>query len=121
MYLKERISLLKYSIGTLANASIVSYLGSSNLKQIYFQLFILVSAAINQIMLLLVTKILLDFEDRSKSKNIKVFAMMIGKTLLLGLAFYTASQKIPEKLLSCVLIYIFQLIILTLSIKRLPN
>lgn len=121
MLLKERINLTKYLIGTTISGLIIAFLGSTDTNQIIYQILVLLAASINQIMLLISAKYLLDFEAKSKNKNLKVFALMIGKTLILGLSFYIAMHKIPEKLLSCILIYIFQLIILTLSIKRLPN
>jgi hypothetical protein len=121
MYLKEKINLMKYSIGTLANALIITFLGSINSNQVKYQLLVLLGASLNQLMLLVAVKMMLSFDNTISRKNIKVFALMILKTFLLGATLYIAGQNVPEKVFACVFIYIFQLIILTLSIKRLSN
>ncbi len=57
---------------------------------------------------------LLDISKKSKKTSLYLVAKSI---VLMGIFFYVY-QTMPEKILLCTLVYIFQLIILVLSIKK---
>lgn len=117
MQVKEKINLTKYSIGTVANALIIIFIASSKPEHIYFQLVVLASSVVNQLMLCGALQFILGNQVVPK-KNIKIMGFIIGKSLILLGGFAYATQNMGERVIICVFIYIFQLIILALSIKR---
>lgn len=121
MSLKEKISINKYLLGTIVNGIIIFLYGAKTKYELKIMLLLLMVSMVNQLMLMLGVNLLLFTDPSEKRKNLKIFGLLIGKSVILGGGFYVALQNIPAKMLHCVVIYIFQLIILTLSIKRYSN
>lgn len=117
MEVKNKLNLINYSLGTIINAVIVYLLASETSEEFYLQLSVVICAALNQIMLIKGTLVILDPNITNK-KGLKSSLYIFGKTLILGLSFYIIATNAPHKLLNAVIIYIFQLIILALSIKK---
>lgn len=114
MLLRKKIKISQYVIGTLINFSGALYfLGLENWKTlgILFLGFIA-----NQ--LFLTMALLLMFSGKAKKRAALYFVL---KFILLAAVMVFAMSKMPENVLFITLFYIFQLIILVISIKRITK
>ncbi len=115
MQLKNQISFKRYAILTLLHiVASFYYFGKNNelTLSIVFLAFI-----INQLCLIFVVKgaVLDDAESRD---NVKIFGFFIFKFVALIWGIYYGFENFKGQKLIIIGNYIFQLIILTLSIKR---
>ncbi len=112
MSLTKKINSLLYLIGTSVNFYISIKLMGEQYAQ-HLALFFL-GIVINHLFLYKGIQRLLDISKKSKKTSLYLVAKSI---VLMGIFFYVY-QTMPEKILLCTLVYIFQLIILVLSIKK---
>ena len=124
MHIKDRLSLTKYYIGSIINI-IISLVFVSELRLFPFIVIFHVTIIINQLLLMYLVKLMLfsfdnetDNGSEEDNKVPKLLGLFIGKTIVIGLGFYILYLYIPHHLMPSVATYIFQLLILTLSIKR---
>ena len=104
-----------YLFGTLTNYSLATYL--VGLEKWLSVLVFFVGIMANHIFLVKGIAILLDVSDGpKKSKRTAVY--LVAKSMVLIAIFIYILQVMPEKIIICTLVYIFQLIILVLSIKK---
>jgi hypothetical protein len=60
-----------------------------------------------------------DVEESGEDNKVpKLIGLFFSKTIIIGLGFYVLYLYLPHHLMGSVATYIFQLLILTLSIKR---
>ena len=117
MSLKENLKSNRYIILTTINllaANLV--LGSTNLVPMII-LFIGIIA--NQLLLLIGVKKLTTAS--SETSSFKIFLIFIAKFAVLVFTMIYALHMLNNKAFYCLLFYIFQLIILVISIKRIPK
>lgn len=119
MYLKDRINIKRYLFASVFNGLVITGISADSFEENIYLLLVLIGSVLNQ--LLLVYSVNSLFIKNQRVNNFKILCFMVLKSVILGAVFYIAVQKIPHKLLNSVLIYIFQLIILSLSIKRIKN
>jgi hypothetical protein len=117
MELNQKINFQKYLLLTIGNL-LTGYAFSSENWQ-YLGIVVLFSAA-NQILLIKILDMVLNNNKESKNK-FKLIAYFILKSTLLGSAFYILVLYARDQVLLGVILYIFQLIILVLSIKNIAS
>lgn len=114
MQIKNKINRKKYLIGTSLNIILISQVFTN--PNILVGLVFLMCVIVNQFLLAIVVS---DLTGVDKNYSIMpTWLAGILKLLVLLCGFYYAMSSTVEKELFLVLIYIFQLIILVLSIKR---
>ena len=115
MQLKNQISFLRYAILTFVHIIVTFYYFGVGNELVLSILFI--SFFLNHLFLVLVVKgaVLDDAEHRD---NAKIFIFFIMKFLVLIGGIYYGYEYFKGQKLIIIGNYIFQLIILTLSIKR---
>jgi|SaaInlStandDraft_5_1057022.scaffolds.fasta_scaffold50302_3 hypothetical protein len=114
MQIKNKLNLKRYAIGTIANISIVFLVfGSENLL---VGLLFLTCVVLNQFILAVIVADATGIETNTSIVPVPLLAGL--KLFLLIGAFYFAMSNTVGKELFLILIYIFQLINLVLSIKR---
>lgn len=109
--MKKEINLLPYSALTIVNMAVCSYFLNFELAHIIVILF--ASFVLNQYMLVVGIRNLLD-DDGQKTKSI---IFLSGKIFILVGGFWFASRYAEEHIIIFVTNYIFQLLILGISIK----
>ena len=114
MQIKNKLHLNRYVIGTILNISIVYY--SFGLEKFALGLFFLTCVIMNQLMLGILAADITGIEKNTT----KIPTSLLGalKLLILIFAFYYAMSNTQNMAIFLVIIYIFQLINLVLSIKR---
>ncbi len=118
MLIKEKINIQKYLIGSTANYTLMLFLWVKNLNDALTFLALQVIVIINHYMLVKGISLTLDVTNLHKKKGFKIALFIGGKTILLGIAFYVATYYDSKKIIYLLILYIFQLIILGLSIKK---
>jgi hypothetical protein len=120
LLLKERINFLKYSFGTIINLGLVSFFWVHNTQDLIVYSVVLASSIINQYMLVkgLMLALSNPYTEQIEHKGMKVTFYLLGKTIILASAFYYATSHDQSKVFFAVILYIFQLIILGLSIRK---
>lgn len=114
MQLKNKINLKWYVIGTLVNyCAAIYFLGIENIERVAFFLLLLL---LNQYFLFLFGVTLLRIEKLRFA--IPPFVLGLLKFAFLILAFLYGFKYMEKQVLFLLVYYIFQLIILVISIKR---
>ncbi|MDA8792247.1 hypothetical protein N9N67_03315 [Bacteriovoracaceae bacterium] len=116
MYILKKINIRNYLFFTLANV-IVIFMFITPLDAASIFLILLASIILNQLMLIYSVAIILKLVEVSAG-NLKAIAMFILKAVVVGAGFYIVASKLPHYVLYAIVIYIFQLLILVISIKR---
>jgi hypothetical protein len=117
MSLTEKINIYKYLLATLINIIIVAYFNRANYLELKILVSLIVLTGLNQLML--INGVLTIISPKFiKNRGAKAFVYILGKTLVLGSGFFMVMTYAPQKVLHSIFIYIFQLIILALSIKK---
>ena len=111
-----QINYYKYLIGSILILTVIIYFSGVN-RNITASLIVFMGTLINHLMLYRGGLILLDFAP-AKKKNLKAVLYLGGKSFVLGAALYASYKLAPNLVLYSLVQYIFQLIILFLSIKR---
>lgn len=114
MFLKNKFEFIKFSILTLTNFTACIMLIGLERIEIITTLFI--GFITNQILLLYGVSLLTQSEV--KASVIKLLSIFIGKFIVLAIALICALQNLEKNSGYALIIYIFQLIILVISIKR---
>ena len=115
MQIKEKVSLIRYGIGTFISILLIFFIFKINTS---INLLTIASAITNQFLLFKSIGLVLNQSDNKKGKGFKIGIYFILKTSILVIPFYLIATYYPENVIYAVLIYIFQLLILGLSIKR---
>lgn len=119
----KRIDNKKYTFGTLVNLAFAIYAGLPSLRSAWWLSFVAISALLNHYFTVKALSQLIEnriVEGRSHSKLSLVMSLVL-KTVFLAAGFVCLLLFSPDKVLQGLLIYIFQLIILALSIKNIGN
>ena len=117
MLLKENLKIKLYLVLTIINILCANYIiGSSNVVPI---LTLFVGFVLNQLLLLYGVKKLTT--PSLPSSSIKILIIFVLKFSVLVATMIYALHSIPGQGAYCLLFYIFQLIILVISIKRIPK
>jgi hypothetical protein len=115
--LKENLKINQFIALTLANYGFACYLVGVEYS---FHLSVLfIGFFVNQVFLLLGVNNILNSGEKKRTK--RTMFMFVGKFFVLVGVIVYALQNMNEKALYSLLFYIFQLIILIISIKRIPK
>lgn len=122
----EKIDNKKYAIGSIVNIGFAVYAGRENYVYALSLSYIVIASVLNHIfMVLAFTKLInaLKHEDSDSSgkRNRKIMASLMGKVLILISAFVILLKYAEPVILYGMLCYVFQLIILGLSIKNIET
>ncbi len=120
MLIKEKVNLKLYFLGSFINLGLVSLFWTKSWSDFLIYLGILIASIINHYLLAKGISLVLSSSYRTPVKNrgLKAGLYLGGKTVILGGALFLAATYDKEKTLFLVILYIFQLIILGLSIKK---
>lgn len=119
MLLKNKFSYLKYIFGTLLNIGFVAAFYWGNLLVIKTSIVVILTSIVNHVFLLKsISMLLSQTSGKAEKQNFKILIYFILKTITLGLGMFIAMKYIPQHMHMAIILYIFQLIILALSIKR---
>lgn len=119
----KRIDTKKYTFGTLVNLGFAIYAGLPSYKSAWWLSFVALSAMLNHFFTVKALSQLIEnriVETRQHSKVSLVMSLAL-KTVFLAAGFICLLVFSSDKVLQGLLIYIFQLIILALSIKNIGN
>ena len=111
-----KINLVKYFIGSILILAMVIFFSGAN-RNIYASLVMFIGTLLNHYMLFQGGQILLGLKT-VKKKNLKAVLYLSGKSFVLAAALFASYSIAPQLILYSLVQYIFQLIILFLSIKR---
>ncbi len=119
----KKISTKKYALGTIANLVLAIYVGLPNPATSWWLSFVIISAALNHYFTIKALGGLVETKAQSGSVvgGAKILFYVVFKTLFLVSGFACLLVYSPDKVLQGLLIYIFQLIILGLSIKNMEK
>lgn len=117
---QKRISSKSYGFGTFINLAFAIYAGLPEPHLVVFLVYLVASAVLNHYFAVMALSRLVETrtEIDDAPKKIKLFMYLIFKTFFLASGFILLLVYAREKVLQGLLIYIFQLIILGLSIKN---
>lgn len=120
----KKINSKTYAIGTAANAGVAVIFGWPDNQMIIWLLVVLLGAVINHYSSVYVVSTLIDSQlsrlDAPMSKGKMAFFLAM-KILSLILAFALLVNYARDKVPHGIILYIFQLIILALSIKNIEH
>jgi hypothetical protein len=120
----KKINTKIYAIGTAANAGIAIIFGWPDTQMILWLVVVLMGAVVNHYSSVYVVSTLIDSQLSRLAAPIskgKMAFFLIMKILSLILAFALLVNYARSKVPHGIIIYIFQLIILTLSIKNIEH
>jgi len=112
----KRINSKQYAIGTAVNLGLSVYAGLPNSITVACLVFLVVSAVANQYFMVKTLSTMV--EQRLGGDNRRIMLYLLIKTLFLGAGFICLLLFARDKVLQGLAVYIFQLIILCLSIKN---
>lgn len=114
----QRINPKSYAAGTILNLGFAVYAGLPDLYAVWWLVFLILSAVLNQYFTVKALNGLVDNMTASPKGGLKILFYMLFKMAFLIAGFACllifSRDKVPHGLL----LYIFQLIILGLSIKN---
>lgn len=118
-----KIDNKKYLAGTFINLSFAVYAGLPSLAKAWWLSFVSLSAVLNHYFTVRALSQLIEnrIETGHKHGKATLFMSLLLKTIFLASGFICLLVFCPDKVLQGLLIYIFQLIILALSIKNIGN
>lgn len=119
---EKKINSKKYAIGTFINLAFALYAGFPSLKVMWWLSYIVISTVLNHyFMVMALSKVVEQMTEIGASKRSRLFYYLILKAVFLISGFVCLMVFIPNMVLHGLFIYIFQLIILGLSIKNIGN
>jgi len=115
----KKINSSYYAFGTILNLGVSIYAGLPSKADAWWLSFVIISAVLNhfftvQALSMLVVKTMKE----QVTSTAKILFYLVFKTFFLASGFVCLLLFVPDKVLHGVMIYIFQLIILGLSIKN---
>jgi hypothetical protein len=120
MFWQKKINSKSYLIGTAINVAFAVYFGLPELKDVLSLALMVLCSVGNHIFMVYALSSLIESQlyDGDAPNKKKLFGSIVGKTLFLVLGFVCLIKFSPNKVLQALSLYIFQLIILALSIKN---
>lgn len=117
----KKINTHYYFFGTFINLGFAAYAGSPKILNIACLVFLVVSAVLNQYFTVKALSGLVDGGNISGRRGAKILFYITFKMAFLISGFAVLMIYAPEKILQGLIVYIFQLIILGLSIKNIEK
>jgi hypothetical protein len=116
----KRINSRNYTLGTLINIGFALYAGYPSFVEAWWLSFVVISAVLNHYFTVKAFGTMIDnrINSNSSTRGSRLFFYFLFKTLFLAAGFICLMVFAGNKVLQGLLIYIFQLIILALSIKN---
>jgi len=118
----KKISTRNYFIGTAINTCFAIYAGMPSYLYVGCLVFVVISAVLNHYFTVKALSGLIDNgETNSGRRGAKILFYMVFKMAFLISGFALLMISAPTKILQGLIVYIFQLIILGLSIKNIEK
>jgi hypothetical protein len=122
----EKIDNKKYVIGSIINIGFALYGGRENYVFALSLSYIVIASILNHVFMVtafvkLIKAMKNEDTDSSGKRNRKIMVLLIGKVLILISAFVVLLKYAEPVILHGMLCYVFQLIILGLSIKNMET
>ncbi len=117
----KKINSKNYFIGTTINLGFAIYAGFPNLINVGCILFVVISAVLNHYFTIKALSGLIDGGAATGRRGAKILFYMVFKMAFLVSGFALLMLSAPSKILQGLIVYIFQLIILGLSIKNIEK
>ena len=119
-WLKKTINFKKYFALSLITISIVEISFCRNYKEGLVFLVILIASFLNQTMLIMGLKTVFTMQQQKPTaKEIwRAAILLMGKTLILGCAFYIGVHFVRDRIIIGLFIYTVQLVNLFISMKK---
>lgn len=118
MHISEKINLKKYALLS-AVLLVVSYFLARDINEVKVMLTVFVAACLNQWMLV---RGVMSITDHAAGKETmdktNVILMFIGKVIVLLVALVFGVQIMGKRIIIPVLIYVLQIVVLYLSMKK---
>ena len=118
MFWTERIDAKKYALGTAINLAFALWSGWPSVVFCSWLVFLIITIALNHYFTIRVFTQLIAARSQPKASNTKLGIFLALKMLTLFAGFVCLLVFVRDKVLHGMLLYIFQLIILFLSIKN---
>ncbi len=119
---KKKIDNKNYVFGTSINFAFALYAGLPQIKNAWWLCYLLISAVLNQFFTILSLSNMVErMTEGVASSKFRLMFYLIFKSVFLVSGFICLLIFIPDMVPQGLLIYIFQLIILGLSIKNIGN
>ena len=120
MLISEKVDLKKYALLSTI-LLIVSYFLSRNIAEIRVMFIVFLAACLNQWMLVRgVTSITDHAAGKAQMNKTNVVLMFIGKVIVLLVALVLGVQIMQKRIIIPVIIYVLQIVVLYLSMKKAP-
>ncbi len=119
-WLKEKINLKFYFVLTLITIVVIEAVFARSLAEVIVFATISLASTLNQIMLIVGLSVVFEFKDSKPPLRelLKAGGLMLGKTLILGAAFYIGILFVKDRIIIALFIYLVQLANLFLSIRK---
>jgi hypothetical protein len=117
----KRINSKNYAFGTMVNVGFAIYAGLPDLVSSWWLVFVVLSAVLNHYFTVKALSGLIEKQSANAKNGAKILFYMVFKMTFLISGFACLLVFARNKVLHGLIIYIFQLIILGLSIKNIGN
>lgn len=114
---KNRVSYPLYFSTFIIGIAVLTWYWLRTSDPIIWLISFVLMIPLNHIMLVDGLSSLVNYH-KVKPNALKMLALLFGKTILLGLAVLCIVRYAPHNIYSTLILYIFQLIILIISIKK---
>lgn len=120
MFWLKKINNKSYLAGTAINLAFAVFFGLPGLIDVVCLVLMVFCAVGNHVFMVYAINALIESQltDGDAVNKKKLFGSIVGKTLFLVLGFICLIKYSPQNVLQALSLYIFQLIILALSIKN---
>ncbi len=118
MLIRKKINFQLYFVLSMLNLLICSYANSREFKNFFFLLILFFTTIVNHFFLARGIELVLRPSPTQKNKGFWISFYFLGKTILLAAVLYYLLTYHRDLVFFLIILYIFQLIILVLSIKK---
>lgn len=119
-WLKKTINFKKYMILALVTITVIEVFFARNYTEGLVYLVILIASFLNQVMLILGLKVIFTMQHRRPTpfEMGRAAMLLMGKTVILGCAFYIGILFVRDRIIIALFIYTVQLVNLFISMKK---
>ncbi|HXH75083.1 MAG TPA: hypothetical protein VNJ08_08980 [Bacteriovoracaceae bacterium] len=115
----KKIKSSIYASGTIVNLGLAIYIGLPSNMDAWWLSFVIISAVLNHFFTIEALSMLVVKSVKEQvTSTAKILFYLVFKTFFLASGFVCLLLFVPDKVLQGLMLYIFQLIILGLSIKN---
>ncbi len=119
-WLKKTINFKKYLLLALVTITVIEAFFARNSTEALVYFVILIASFLNQIMLIMGLKLVFTMQHRKPTpfEMGRAGMLLLGKTVILGIAFYIGILFVRDRIIIALFIYTVQLVNLFISMNR---